>query len=145
MKKKRKKIPRNLYTEKDDKIIRQHYPHSTRNTIEKLLPKHTWASIRERAYKLKVKRKSFPNKPWGKEKEELLRQLYPTYPRQEIQEKIGKSWNAIIKKAHFMKIRRTISDSMGNATTISRQKLNMEKNQYMRIKELNKFEEVKIR
>jgi len=128
-------MPCNLYTPQEDKIFHQHYPTSPRNTIEKLLPRRTWKSIQSRAERLGIKRHRLND--WSKEELEKLKKLYPTEPRKEILKQIKRSWRGILNKAYYLGLRRIISDPI-------RQKLNMEKNQYMRIKEMNKFEEVKI-
>jgi hypothetical protein len=110
------------WTNNEDEILKKYYSDTPKNKLLKLLPRHSWFSIRVRAnHILSLKReKALVTKakgltPWTEEEIETLRNLYPVAYTEEIMAALpNRTWSAIETFARDkLKIRRCVDRIFG--------------------------------
>jgi hypothetical protein len=84
-----------IWTAKEVALLKELYPECPIPEIAKKLGRSV-ASVKQRAYSLGLKRKSYLQKLWTAEELQMLRELYPTCEStRELAEKIGRPWGSV--------------------------------------------------
>jgi DNA-binding MarR family transcriptional regulator len=90
------------WTAKEVALLKELYPECPIGEIAKRLGRTT-STVKNRAYRLGLKRKSSLGKLWTAEEVQLLIELYSTHEDiQDIAERIGRTPNAVRAKAHYL-------------------------------------------
>ena len=125
------------WTEEEYALLKELYPHASKEVILVKLEHHSWLAIQKKACKLKIKRhvKSYTKqkkikatKAWTNEEHEILEIFYPRSSKEVILDTLKKrSWNEIIIEAELLGIKRYIKVGNGKkekiAYTLSKKKL----------------------
>jgi len=125
------------WTEEEYALLRELYPHASKEVILLKLEHHSWLAIQKKACKLKIKRyvksyskqqKAKSTKTWTDEEHEILEIFYPRSSKEVILDTLKKwSWKEITVEAELLEIKRYVQDDNGKkkkiAYTLSKKKL----------------------
>lgn len=64
-------------TDEEREIIRKHYPTMERSQLQVLLPKRSWNGIRSEARRMKLRRKTNPDRKWKPDEDRVLQEMEP--------------------------------------------------------------------
>ena len=104
------------WTQKETKLLQQHYSTTPKEEILKLLPERTWKAIHAKAYNEGLHRE----KPftYNEEETEIVKALWECGSKEEIMKLLpGRSWDSITAKTVRLGIRRRVGGEWMNWET----------------------------
>ena len=93
------------WTAKEVALLKELYPECPFGEIAKRLGRSV-AAVKQRAYSLGLKRKSYLQKLWKPEDIALLKKLYPECPFDEISKRLDRSVAAVNQRAYLLGLKR---------------------------------------